>query len=308
MQRLGSLSTEQVNERTREIDKCNTLQILELINDEDRKVSIAVKKEIPNIAAAAEAITERLKKGGRLFYVGAGTSGRIGILDASECPPTFGTDPEMVQAIIAGGKEAIYRAIEGIEDDEELGQACIHEKRINRFDVVVGITASGRTPFVLGAIREAKKFGAVTVGISNCSNSLISREVDYAITPIVGPEVIMGSTRMKSGTSQKLVLNMITTTVMIRLGKVYQNLMVDLKPTNQKLIDRAIRIIMHATGVGYDQAEDYLLLSKLKPKVAIMVVKTGLNPELVQKILDRADGFVTKALESYPGCEKKQTG
>ena len=299
MQQLGSLTTEQVNQKTRQIDVYQTKEILELINDEDRKVSLAVKKEIPNIAVVVDVITEQLKRGGRLFYVGAGTSGRIGILDASECPPTFGTDPDMVQGIIAGGNEAICKAIEGIEDSEPLGRASIQEKNVNRRDVVVGITASGRTPFVLGAIREAKKAGAVTVGISNCTDSQIEKEADYAITPLVGPEVIMGSTRMKSGTSQKLVLNMITTSIMIKLGKVYGNLMVDLKPTNEKLIDRSIRIIMHATGIEYDRAEEYLKLSGFNPKVAIIVVKTGMNPEAAEKMLERADGFVTRALEEF---------
>lgn len=296
---LGNLSTEQVNKKTMHIDVCSTKEILELINAEDMEVSLAVNKEIPNITDAVDIIASRIKKGGRLFYVGAGTSGRIGILDASECPPTFGTDPELVQGIIAGGSEAIYRAVEGVEDNEELGRESIREKKITGMDVVIGITASGRTPFVLGAIREAKQIGAVTIGISNCYGSRIQKEADKAITLLVGPEVIMGSTRMKSGTSQKLVLNMITTSVMIKLGKVYGNLMVDLQPTNGKLIDRATRIIMHATDISHGEAERLLELSGLNPKTAIVMVKTGLSREEAEKYLEKGEGFVTKAVNLH---------
>jgi N-acetylmuramic acid 6-phosphate etherase len=299
MQQLGNLSTEQINKRTRKIDLCNTIDILKRINDEDKKVSYAVRKEIHNIATVVDMITDRLKEGGRLFYVGAGTSGRLGVLDASECPPTFGTAHDMVQGIMAGGTEAMYKAFEGIEDNERLGRACILEKNVNGRDVVVGITASGRTPFVMSAIREAKKAGAITIGISNCTNSRIRKEADYAVTPLVGPEVIMGSTRMKSGTSQKLVLNMISTAVMIKLGKVYMNLMVDLKPTNEKLMNRAIRIIMHATGIEYGKAEEVLKTSKLNLKAAIIIIKTGVNLEFAERLLEQADGFVSKALEIF---------
>lgn len=293
---FGELSTEQVNHKTRHIDICSTEEILRLINDEDREVSLAVKKELHNIAKAVDIISLNMRKGGRLFYVGAGTSGRIGVLDASECPPTFGTEPGQVQGIMAGGNEAIYKAVEGAEDNEELGRAVVNEKMIQAPDVVVGITASGRTPFVMGALREAKKMGAVTIGISNCIDSRIQKEADIAITPIVGPEVIMGSTRMKCGTSQKLVLNMITTSVMIKLGKVYGNLMVDVQPTNQKLIDRSIRIIMHATGIDYEAAKAYLNLSGSNPKVAIIMVKTGLDKDESENLLLHGEGFVTKAL------------
>lgn len=294
---FSNLSTEQLNESTLHIDLCSTTEMLELINEEDKLVPLAVKKEIPNIAKAVDIITNRMKNGGRLFYIGAGTSGRIGILDASECPPTYGTDPELVQGIIAGGRDAIYNAIERVEDDEEMGRSIVGERKMTSSDVVVGITASGRTPFVMGAIWEAKKRGIVTIGISNCYNSLIERESDYAVTPIVGPEVIMGSTRMKSGTSQKLVLNMITTSVMIKLGKVYNNLMVDLLPSNEKLKDRAVRIIMHATNIEYSEAKEYLERSELNLKAAIVMVKTGLSLNEAVNLLTKCDGSVSRAIE-----------
>lgn len=296
---LGSLTTEQINRKSSHIDVCTTTEILEIINEEDMLVPMAVKSEIANIAEAVDAIVSRIKNGGRLFYIGAGTSGRIGILDASECPPTFGTDPELVQGIIAGGQEAIMKAVEGAEDNEELGRSVIYEKGITSKDVVLGITASGRTPFVMGAIRKSKEVGALTIGLSSNDKSKIKEEADIAITPIVGPEVVMGSTRMKSGTAQKLVLNMITTTVMIKLGKVYGNLMVDLQPTNEKLVDRTVRIVVHATGVSDIVAEEYLRLSNLNPKVAIVMIKTGTSKEEAEKLLSCGDGFVTKALEVF---------
>lgn len=296
---FSSLSTEQVNEGSKHIDVCSTAEILEVINSEDAKVHLAVKKEILNIARAVDIIAGRIKLGGRLFYVGAGTSGRLGILDASECPPTYGTPPELVQGIIAGGSEAVWKAVEGAEDNEELGRAAIYDKGMALNDVVVGVTASGRTPFVLGAVREARLNGIVTVGVSNSSNSLIEREADIAITPLVGPEVIMGSTRMKSGTSQKLVLNMLTTAVMIKLGKVYGNLMVDLQPTNEKLVDRAVRIIMYATGLDYERAKEYLERSGANPKTAIVMVKTGLEREQAESLLEEGEGFVSRAVGLY---------
>ena len=208
-------------------------------------------------------------------------------------------NPELVQGIIAGGSEAIYKAVEGVEDNEELGRCSIQEREITDMDVIIGITASGRTPFVLGAIREAKKRGAATIGISNCHGSRIQDEVDKAITVLVGPEVIMGSTRMKSGTSQKLVLNMITTTLMIKLGRVYGNLMVDLQPTNEKLFDRAIRIIMCATDISYEEAEKFFELSELNPKIAIVMVKTGLSRANAEKLLKKGEDFVTKAVNLH---------
>lgn len=294
---LKNLTTEQVNARTKNIDTCSTREILKIINSEDMIVPLAVKEEIPNIEKAVDLIVDKIQKGGRLFYIGAGTSGRLGVLDASECPPTYGTDPKLVQGIIAGGRDAMFRSVEDAEDNEEKGKQVIRERGITKDDVVVGITASGRTPYALGAVREARRIGALTVGISSNSTSIIKNEVDVAITPIVGSEVVMGSTRMKSGTAQKLVLNMITTTVMIKLGKVYGNLMVDLKPTNKKLVDRAIRIVAYATSIKDDEAEKYLRLSDYNPKVAIVMIKADVSKEKAEELLSKGNGFVTNALK-----------
>ncbi|MFL0251865.1 N-acetylmuramic acid 6-phosphate etherase [Clostridium neuense] len=296
---LESLITEQVNVNTKNIDTMSTVEILNSINNEDIKVAYAVKEEIPGIAKAVDVVSEKLKNNGRLFYVGAGTSGRLGILDASECPATYSTDPEIVQGIIAGGNKAIFTSIEGAEDDEEKGRNLIKEKGMNPKDVVIGITASGRTPFVIGAIKEAKKNGIVTIGISNNKNSVINKEVDIKINPIVGPEVIMGSTRMKAGTSQKLILNMITTASMIKLGKVYGNLMVDLQLSNKKLIDRAVRIIEYAANVNKDTAKEYLEKSDFNPKVSIVMLKTGTKKDEAEELLKKANGFVTQAIKAY---------
>lgn len=294
---LENLATEQVNENTKNIDALNTLEILKVINTEDTKVANAVKEEIKNIEMAVELIVEKLKKGGRLFYVGAGTSGRLGILDASECPPTYGTDPAIVQGIIAGGTEAIFSAVEGAEDNEELGRKIIYDKKASSKDIIVGITASGRTPFVLGAVRKAKENGIKTIGISNNEHSILKKETDIAITPLVGPEVIMGSTRMKSGTAQKLVLNMLTTAAMIKLGKVYGNLMVDLQPSNSKLLSRAVKIVVYATNVEEKIAKEYLEKADLNPKLAIVMIKTNSQKKEAEELLKAADGFVTKAIE-----------
>ena len=293
---IGNLITEQVNSKSEHIDIADTAEILNIINDEDMVVAEAVKEEIPSIEKVVNVVTNSIKKGGRLFYIGAGTSGRLGILDASECPPTYGTDPELVQAIIAGGNEAIFKAVEGAEDDEQAGARVIQEKNITSKDVVVGITASGRTPFVIGALKEAKKVRAYTVGLSNNKSSKVNEEADITIAPIVGPEVIMGSTRMKSGTSQKLVLNMITTAVMIKLGKVYGNLMVDLQPTNLKLIDRMKRIVSYATGISKEEADKYLKESGLNAKAAIVMIKTGCDAEKAVSLLENSDGIVSKAI------------
>lgn len=296
---LENLTTEQINLSTKNIDTLSTYEILKTINREDAKVAEAVKEELENITQAVDAIVEKLKNNGRLFYVGAGTSGRIGILDASECPPTYGTDPHMIQGIIAGGTDAIFRAVEGAEDSEELGRKVIADKKINQNDILVGITASGRTPFALGAVREAKKNGIKTIGISNNENSIIKKETDIAITPLVGPEIVMGSTRMKSGTAQKLVLNMLTTASMIKLGKVYGNLMVDLNPSNSKLVNRAVRIIMYATGVDEEEAEKYLDKSAFNPKVAIVMIETNTDKEKAEELLKDGDNFITKAINLY---------
>jgi len=293
---FDKLITEQINPRSLHIDTCGTKEILEIINDEDKKVPAAVSKVLDNIEAAVDTIVEAIRAGGRLIYIGAGTSGRLGILDAAECPPTFGVDPELIKAVIAGGNDALIRAVEGAEDNAEMGIAAVRENNVSEKDVVVGISASGRTPFVMAAIEEAKRVGARTVGISNNSTSPLKETADIEITPLVGPEVIMGSTRMKAGTSQKLVLNMISTAVMIKLGKVYKNLMIDVKATNKKLVDRQVRIVMKAIGTDEDTAKKYLALSDMDAKAAVTMYKMRTDRKTAKRLLAENDGFVSKAI------------
>jgi N-acetylmuramic acid 6-phosphate etherase len=255
---LEDLLTEQPNPASAHIDKLSTMEMLRVINAEDRKVAEAVEREIPSITRAVDAIAETFGRGGRLFYIGAGTSGRLGVLDASECPPTFGVAPEMVQGIIAGGEAALSRATETTEDEPALGARDLADRGFTGTDILAGLAASGRTPYVLGAIAEARRLGATTIGISCTPDSELARAADIAITPLVGPEVIAGSTRMKAGTAQKLVLNMLTTGAFIRLGYVYGNLMVNVQPRNSKLLDRARRIVAQAAGVSYERAVELL--------------------------------------------------
>jgi N-acetylmuramic acid 6-phosphate etherase len=254
MNPLGALLTEQINPRSRGIDKLPTLEMLQVINGEDRKVAESITPELPNIARAVEAIVEAFQKGGSLFYIGAGTSGRLGVLDAAECPPTFNVSPDLVQGIIAGGEPALSRATEATEDDPAMGVRDLLDHGFTTGDVLCGIAASGRTPYVLGAIAEANRMGAVTIGISCTPDSELSRAAKIAIAPLPGPEVVAGSTRLKAGTATKLVLNMLTTGSFIRLGYVYGNLMVNVQPKNEKLLDRAKRIIVAATGLSYEDA------------------------------------------------------
>ena len=255
---FANLTTEQRNAASANIDKVSTLEMVEIINDEDKKVAMAVEKVLPQIANAVDLIADKISKGGRLFYIGAGTSGRLGVLDASECPPTFGVSNELVQGIIAGGSYALTNAVEGAEDDTNLAIENLREKNFTASDILVGIAASGRTPYVLSAIEYAKKIGAATVGVSCVENSALAKIVDIEITPVTGAEVITGSTRMKAGTATKIVLNMLTTGAMIRLGKVYGNLMVDVHATNEKLRDRAKRIVIAATNCDEVTAVDAL--------------------------------------------------
>lgn len=296
MIQLSELITEVLNEKTVHIDECETMEILKMMNDEDATVAGAVRHELVHIADAVDAISERLKNGGRLFYIGAGTSGRIGILDASECPPTFGTDPEMVQAFIAGGERAITKSLEGAEDDREAGERLIKEHQIGGDDAVVGIAASGRTPYVIGALDEAQKAGALTVGIANNKNALLKEFCRISITPDVGAEVIMGSTRLKSGTSQKMILNMISTATMIKLGKVYKNLMVDMKPVNEKLLIRSRRMLELAAGVGEETAETALKAAEGDLKAAIVMLKTKTNYQAAKAMLTANNGNVSRAI------------
>lgn len=295
-----ALQTEQKNPKSENIDLASTQEILEVINNEDMLVAHAVKKELGNIEKAVEIITDAFKSGGRLFYVGAGTSGRLGILDASECPPTFGASPEMVQGIIAGGNEAVFKAQEGAEDKSENGAKEIIQRKIKLPDVVCGIAASGRTPFVKGAIDEAKKRGCPTIFVSTVTHEKIEElgvSADVTICPNVGPEVLAGSTRMKSGTSQKMVLNMLTTASMVKLGKTYGNVMVDLQLTNAKLKERAKKIIISITNVSYDEAEIYLKESGGHVKTALVMIKAAVAKDEAKRMLDNSDGFVRKALK-----------
>jgi N-acetylmuramic acid 6-phosphate etherase len=288
-----------------EIDSLSVEQILRLINVEDGKVATAVGREIPHIAKAVDLVVDALWKGGRLIYVGAGTSGRLGVLDAVECPPTYGTDPRKIQGLIAGGREAMFKAQEGAEDKEENGAKDIDDKNVTSADVVCGIAASLRTPYVAGALKQAKKRSASTVLVTANPRLVLNHDefkqianaVDVAICPDVGPEVIMGSTRMKSGTAQKLVLNMITTTAMIRLGKVYENMMVDLQMTNEKLKERAKRVIMTITNVSYEAAERVLNDAGGHVKTALVMQKAGVARSEAEERLRKANGFVRAAIE-----------
>lgn len=294
---IEKLSTEQRNPFSMEIDTASVREILDIINTEDHKVPIAVRQEIPYIAEAVEIIVDGFKQGGRLIYVGAGTSGRLGILDASECPPTFGTDPEMVQGLIAGGKQAVFRSQEGAEDLEENGVRDLEQADVRPPDVVCGIAASRRTPYVVGAVNHARQIGCKTLYVTCNPRSEFNLDVDVAICPVVGPEVVMGSTRMKSGTAQKLVLNMLTTASMIRLGKVYENMMVDLQMTSQKLVERSKRTVMTVTGLSYAEASDLLQKADGHVKTALVMEFGGVEAEEARALLKKSDGFVRTAIE-----------
>jgi len=278
------------------IDTASVRDILEIINTEDHRVPIAVREEIPYIEQAVNIVVDAFRNGGRLIYAGAGTSGRLGVVDASECPPTFGTPPEMVQGLIAGGREAMFKAQEGAEDREENGAKDLEQLNLRPVDVVCGIAASRRTPYVVGAVKYARLRGAKTLFVTCNPRTEFTLDVDVAICPVVGPEVIMGSTRMKSGTAQKLVLNMITTASMIHLGKVYENMMVDLQMTNLKLVERSKRIVMTATGVDYSTAENALREADGHVKTALVMLLAGVGAEEARERLARANGFVRVAL------------
>lgn len=295
---ISKLSTEQKNPNSINIDKLPTREILEIINNEDKIVPAAVEEEIPYIAEAVDLIVNAIKNGGKLYYFGAGTSGRLGVVDASECPPTFGAPYDMINGYIAGGKEAMFRAQEGAEDFEENGAADVVEAKITPKDVVCGIAASRRTPYVIGAIKKAKALGAKTLYITATPRETFNiDEVDVAMCPHVGPEVVMGSTRMKSGTAQKLVLNMLTTTAFVRLGKTYENMMIDLQQTNKKLVERSKRIVMMITGVSYDEATKYLEAANGHVKTALVMILAEVNFDKALERLKKADGFVRKAIE-----------
>ncbi|KZE48757.1 N-acetylmuramic acid 6-phosphate etherase [Brevibacillus parabrevis] len=294
---LYQLQTEKRNAASEWLDQMSALEIVTLMNEEDQKVALAVKRALPQISQSVEMIVRSLSGGGRLFYFGAGTSGRLGILDAAECPPTFGTEPSVVQGIIAGGVKAMTEAIEGAEDSRELGCEAVQEAGVSKKDVVVGIAASGRTPYVLGALQEARTRQAGTISLSCNSDPDIGKSADIAINLAVGSEVVTGSTRLKAGSATKMVLNMLTTASMVKLGKVYQNLMVNVQATNQKLRERAKHIVMQATGVSYAVADRLLAEAAGDVKVAIVMQKTGLAARAAQERLARVGHKVREAIE-----------
>ncbi|MBQ5695139.1 MAG: N-acetylmuramic acid 6-phosphate etherase [Clostridium sp.] len=298
MVKLDRLTTESRNQNTLNIDKVSTLEMVKIINNEDKKVAIAVENELPQIAEAIDGIVERINRGGRLIYIGAGTSGRLGILDASECPPTYGVSEELVQGIIAGGTEAIFRAKEGAEDSKELAIEDLKVKNLTENDTVVGLAASGRTPYVIGGLEYANKIGALTVSVTCNGDSEVSKVAKISIAPVVGAEVVTGSTRLKSGTAQKLVLNMLSTGTMIKLGKVYGNLMVDVRATNEKLVERAKRIVCEATGVEKSQAEEVLSETNFDVKLAIFMILSGLNITEAKEKLSASKGYIARAMET----------
>lgn len=276
---LSKLTTESRNTASTTLDQMTTMEILQTINNEDKSVAFAVEDVLPVVGRVIEKIVESLKSGGRLFYIGSGTSGRIGMMDASECPPTFMTSPEMVQTIMAGGNQAFFQAVENAEDNELQGELDLHSKNLTKYDVVIGITASGRTPYPIGAIKYANKMGAFTVGLSSNKNSLINKYTDEGIEVIVGPEVLTGSTRMKAATAHKLILNMISTATMVKLGKVYENLMVDVNASNFKLKERAKSIVLEVTDSSYEEAENILEQTNYEVKAAIVMLKTNASYE-----------------------------
>ncbi|WP_010531909.1 N-acetylmuramic acid 6-phosphate etherase [Lentibacillus jeotgali] len=289
-------TTEKRNEKTMNLDEMSTHNILQVMNQEDKSVPDAVNKEIKQIEQAASAVIDSFTKGGRLIYIGAGTSGRLGILDAVECPPTFGTDPEKVQGLIAGDQDAIMKAVEGAEDDPELAAADLKELNLNEKDTVIGLAASGRTPYVIGGLEYSKRVGAKTASVSCNKNAQSSRYADIPIEVEVGPEILTGSTRLKAGTAQKLVANMISTSAMIGIGKVYKNLMVDVQLTNKKLVERAKNIISLAAQVNYDTASAYLEKSHQNPKAAIIMIKRQCSYEKAKQFLEQSNGFVREAI------------
>jgi len=297
LQTLSTLITEQRNPNSMNVDSLSALEIVQLMNEEDKQVPLAIEKCLPQIAQAVECIVAAFQQGGRLVYIGAGTSGRLGVLDASECPPTFGVSPEMVKGIIAGGERALRHPIEGAEDSKAQAVVDLQTIQFSSKDVLVGIAASGRTPYVIGALEYAKSLDSVTVSIASNPNSAMANIVDIAIDTVVGPEVLTGSSRLKSGTAQKLVLNMLTTASMILMGKCYQNLMVDVQASNEKLKARAIRIVMQATDCDKALAEETLKQADQNAKLAIMMILSGLDRAQAEALLEKHHGKLQLALK-----------
>ena len=293
-----SLATEASNPASRNLDQLSALQIVTLMNDEDAKGAGAVRKVLPQVAQAVEVITERMQRGGRLIYMGAGTSGRLGVLDAAECPPTFNTSPEQVLGLIAGGTNALVSAAEAAEDDPQLGRQDARNINLSEKDIIVGLAASGRTPYVIGALQYAREIGAAAIAVTCNSPSALEEVAEITIAPVTGPEVLAGSTRLKAGSAQKMVLNMLSTATMVRLGKTYGNLMVDMRPTNAKLRRRAARIVAEATGQDESVAMDALERSGGETRTAIVALLTGVAPAEARERLSKAGGFVRKALQN----------
>jgi N-acetylmuramic acid 6-phosphate etherase len=294
---LAALETEQADPRYARIDLATVGELAALMNQADESVPQAVRAALPQIVPAIEAVTERMRAGGRLLYVGAGTAGRMGVLDASECPPTFGTPPELVRAVVAGGPNAVFSAREGVEDDEDAGRDAMAGEGVGAADAVLAIAASGRTPFTVAALREARRRGALTVGLSCNRDTPLSAAAEHPVEVVVGPEVVAGSTRLKAGTAQKLVLNMFSTVVMVQLGKTYGNLMVDLKASNEKLRERAIRTVSSVTGASRERAAAALESSDMQVKLAILRLSRGLDEAEAKARLAAADGHLRAAIE-----------
>lgn len=298
---LGKLDTEKRNVNSMKIDTLSTSEMVELINTEDHRCAEAVKAVLPQVAQSIDVIYEKLHNGGRLFYCGAGTSGRLGVLDAAECPPTYGVDPDVVIGLIAGGEKALLTAVEGAEDNADLGASDLKEHSFSENDVLVGIAASGRTPYVIGAMEYAKMLGAPVIAIVCCNNSKMSEVAHITIAAVPGPEVITGSSRMKSGTCQKMILNMISTSVMIKLGKVFGNLMVDVKANNQKLVQRAISIVCTATGEDEKLVKETLEKCDYHCKTAIVMLISDIDADEAKRLLNKTDGHIAKAIKKHTG-------
>ncbi|MCT4631212.1 MAG: N-acetylmuramic acid 6-phosphate etherase [Firmicutes bacterium] len=295
---LESLGTESVNKNTNNIDQMNTLEIVRTMNDEDYKVPMAVKEEIQEISKAVDTIVKSFRKNGRLFYIGAGTSGRLGVLDASECPPTFNTDPNMVIGLIAGGDYALRNAMEGVEDSQDEGASDLKKYELSSNDVVVGIAASGRTPYVLGGLKYARNIGASTISVACNKGAKISSEADISIEVNVGPEVLTGSTRLKSGTAQKMVLNILTTASMIKIGKTYKNYMVDLQAKNEKLRIRSMNIVNELTGLTSEESEKILIEAGWRVKTALIMALKNCSVDEANNLLEKNDGRISTILNS----------
>lgn len=293
---LSDLTTENRNPDSMHLDQMDTLAILQTINNEDKKVASAVETVLPQIEKAIEQISSALCNGGRLFYVGAGTSGRLGVMDASECPPTFMTPPDLVQTVMAGGNDAFFSAVEGTEDLEAQGEADLKARHITKHDIVVGITASGRTPYPIGALKYANQLDTFTIALSCNKESVISNVADCVIEVIVGPEVLTGSTRMKAATAHKMILNMFSTTTMVKLGKVHENLMVDVHASNYKLKERAKRTVIEATKVSYEEAENILKQTHYKVKTALVMIESGVTYKQAEETISYTNGYVREAI------------